>query len=204
MSMPPPPYQPLSYDTPQVPQPSGRPTSVTVLAIICIILGGLGVVCGPFALLPYFVQFGPPNPAIDLIKSRQALYAWTLGSSMLGILAALVLLIGSIGSLSLKPWGRMMVLFLAWYSLITTVIGSIVTFTVLVPAMSQASTDAQQAAAMARGATIGGVVGVVIGLVLPICILIFFNREHVKTAFSSADSLGFPNAGYPPGMPPPP
>ena len=39
-------YQPLPYSTPLFQPPSPRPTAVTVLAVIGIVIGSLGTLCG--------------------------------------------------------------------------------------------------------------------------------------------------------------
>src|SRR5688572_22562988 len=81
------PQEPLGYD---MPFPPGRPASVTVLAIIGIIIGGFLSLCTPFSLIFFFVDLGVPNPMFDAIKQDDALFAWSLFSTVvqwgLGIL----------------------------------------------------------------------------------------------------------------------
>lgn len=88
---PPPPVQPpIEYAAPAFPPPPRRPTSVTVLSIIGIILGAMGVICTPLGLIQYFVDFGQPNPVIDAIKENKLAFAWTIGSNILTILLSVV------------------------------------------------------------------------------------------------------------------
>src|SRR5438128_7719791 len=99
MSQPPP--QTISYYTPPLPVPNPRPTSVTVVAILGIIFGAMAVICSPFAMIPYFMQFGPPNPAIDAIKNDRLIFNWMVGSLIVHWPVGVLLLASSIGALSL-------------------------------------------------------------------------------------------------------
>src|SRR5262245_34716176 len=109
----------LSYQSNfQPPQPPRRPASVTTLGIIGIILGGLAVLCSPFALLPYFIQMGPPNPIVDAVKNDAGLFGYMIGSIALGWVIGLVLLCSSIGALMLKEWARKGMLTYAWIAIV--------------------------------------------------------------------------------------
>src|SRR5947208_2777359 len=96
-----------------LPVQNPRPTSVTVMAILGIIFGGLGL-CSPFALIPYFMNFGPPNPFIDAVKNNTFLLDWTMFATLLTFVLAILLLTCSIGALGLKPWARPG---LVWYGI---------------------------------------------------------------------------------------
>src|SRR5438874_8455628 len=90
-----PPYGTIPYYTPAFPQ-NPRPTSLTVMAIVGIIVGVLGVVCSPLALVPYFVQIGPPNPVLDAIKNDRLIFNWMIGSVIAHWPIAVLLLASSI------------------------------------------------------------------------------------------------------------
>jgi hypothetical protein len=184
---PPPPVQPpVEYAAPQIPIPPSRPTSVTVLAIIGIVFGALGVLCTPFGLLPYFVDFGQPNPVVDGIKANKLAFFWTMGSSILGILLAVILLAGSIGSLKLAAWARSVMLAYGAMAIVLTLAGAVINFTTIMPIMNESFKDMPGGGGFAAmGGMIGAVVGTLLFLIYPICVLIFFNSERVKHAFAN-------------------
>src|SRR5690606_31733906 len=129
-----PPYQPQYYHN--APTKPLRPASVTVLAIIGIILGALGSICTPFSILPYMIDFGVDDPAFRVMRSNSALSTYIIASTVLHCLVAITLLISGIGSLTLKPWARLGMLLYAWVSLILNVLGTILTIAWIAPAMA--------------------------------------------------------------------
>ena len=181
-----PPPTPLGYQGP-TPAVQLRPTSVTVLAIIGIILSGLGVLCGPFALLPYVTTMGPPNPIVDAVKKAHALMVWMFGSSLLSWLVSLLLLICAIGSLLLKRWARSGMLVYAIISIAMGLIGLVVSITWAFPAMQRAISGAGGS----TGGLIGGLIGGVLGLIYPVFVLVYMRKPHVIEAFER----GLPPSG---------
>ncbi len=67
----PPPNTP-DYAAPYVEMPGKRPTSVTVLAIIGLVLSSLVLLCSPISLVFLFVDLGMPNPAIDAARATRS------------------------------------------------------------------------------------------------------------------------------------
>jgi hypothetical protein len=200
MSQTPPP--PIGYYP--VPPPA-RPTSVTVLAIIGIVLASLSLICTPFQLIGAFMggAAGSPNP----MMSTPILSAWTIGSSILGVLLAVGLLIGCIGSLRLAGWGRKLMLAVAVVSIVFAVVGAVMNGLVVVPAMMNSPEMAQmpqeqRQVAMAFGGGVGACCALLVGAVYPICVLVFFSKESVKQAFSGVPAMFAPP--YMPSPPPPP
>jgi hypothetical protein len=172
--------QPLDYT---VQMPPGRPTSVTVIAIIGIVLGGLGSLCMPFALIPYFVNLGMPNPVIDAIKNDDALFGWTIFSTVVSWALAILELTCSIGSLSLKEWARKGLLGWAVASLAMALVGTILNFLWLFPKMNALTGPAAPGAQI--GQYVGMGVGVLLGVALPLVVLYFFTRPKVVAAFAA-------------------
>ena len=180
------------YATPGVPVASPRPTSVTVLAIIGIILGGLGTLCSPFALMPFFMEMpGPKNPVIEAMKDDGTLMGWTVGSTVVGWLMAIVLLSASIAALKLKEWARKTLLVYAVTAFVTGVIGLVFTIAVMNPKMAAAMGNDPAAKSAMAVQTVSTLVGFVVGLILPSFLLFYMTRPHVKAAF----------AGLPPSAP---
>ena len=177
-----PPIQPQYYNPPL---PSGRPTSVTVLAIIGIIFGAFGVLCTPLALMPYFVS-GVSHPAIDGIKNDPKLFSWLILSTVIGWVFAVLLLASSIGALSLKKWARQGLVVYGVAAIIMGIIGFIINMMWLFPKMAELQAGTPQARGAMMGGMAGGVIGLVIGLALPILLLYFMTRPHVIAAFENA------------------
>jgi hypothetical protein len=196
--------QPPYY--PQYAQPgSTRPTSVSVLAVLGIIFGAIGVLCSPMALVPYYVNFGPPNPVIDTVKNSPPLFTWTVGGTVLGFILGIVLLSGSIGAWSLKPWARKLLVLYGWAALVLGIFNTLIMTLVVMPKASAGATSGM-AHTQATAGMIGGIVGGVLALALPLCMIIFMTRPHVKEAFENAAEPNLPPQPQysppPPGTPP--
>jgi hypothetical protein len=174
----------------------GRPTSVTVLAILGIIFGALATFCMPFVLIPYLTNIGTPNPAIDAVKNSPALMTWMILATIVGWILGVVEFTCSIGALQLKRWARTGLLAYAWAAIVFGLVGFALNITWVIPKMYAG----QRGQAQAMGGMVGSVCGGFIGLIVPVLILLFFNREHVKEAFEGGrdPSAG---SGYPPQYP---
>lgn len=182
-------YVPLDY-TPT------RPTSVTVLSIIGIVLAVLSlVVCFPMQFASFVVpQMGSEAPGMIAIKNSTPAFAFTLANGAISILITIMLLICSIGSLKLFRWARQGMIAYAILTIITAIVGTILQFILifpitLAPENLPPGTPANALGMAKVAAYIFTVLIVVIVLVLPICILIFFNRPHVKDAFERRMTL---------------
>ena len=210
------------------PRSSPRPTPVTVLAIIGIILGSFGVLCKPLGLLPLFVDFaamtpgGVKNPILDAQRNDPFLFGWTVGSTVVGTAISVLLLSGSIGSLYLKPRARKAMVAYAVAAAAMTLINAVVTFVWVLPAMAAAQQQMMQQmarpgapappreamAVFVKASGVGGaVMGTLFGLVFPAFVAFFFTRGEVKDAFARGMGLqplsagtvgGVPYAGYAP------
>lgn len=173
---------------------SRRPTSVTVFGVLNIVFGAMGVLCSPFALLvllaPQFIpQPSGGNSEAYLVTHSPLMRAWDIGSTVIGIVASAVLLAAGIGLLSLKPWGRRLSIGYAIYCLCIVVIGSIITFVFLIPAMMAEASRSNDPGARggAIGGAIGGVCGYGISLVYAVLLLFFLTRPVVVQAFRQTD-----------------
>jgi hypothetical protein len=174
--------EPLPYD---MPFPPGRPTSVTVLAIIGIVIGGFFTLCTPFSLIFFFVNLGVPNPVLDAIKQDDAVFAWTLFSTVVQWGLGILLLTSSIGSLNLKEWARKGTLGWAVASLAISVVAMILNFLWVGPKMEAAVAAAGQGNKPGGwvGQVIGIAIGVLFGIVYPLVTLYVFTRPRAVAAF---------------------
>jgi hypothetical protein len=213
------PNNPIPYYGPQPAyyQPNPRPTSVTVIAILAIIFGGIGTACGWLGILPYVgvPQFGG-NAFTDMINQDPALHAWTVFTVIWAWAISIVTLAAGILSLKLNPLGRKLFLVYGWASLAMALPGLLVNVFLLIPKANQLQAQHQgdqQVSVAVTGAKIGAFVGLVIGLAIIAVVFWIMNRPHVKAAFASGGGGAampplsapyVPPPGYPSNYPRPP
>jgi hypothetical protein len=202
------------YQLPTTPTPPLRPTSVTVLAIIGIIFGGLGIFCKPVGVVGLFIpQPAGANPMLDLQKQMMA---WNVANAVVGTLVSVLLLASSIGSLYLKPWARKGMLAYAALAVVLTLVGGVVSVVWVLPKVQEAQRQmmAQQAGrgaappaqmmnVMQVAGTAGAVIGIGLALIFPIAIGYYYTRPAVKAAFEGTGAAFPPGHGGPPQYGPP-
>jgi hypothetical protein len=187
----PPAPQGSPYPPPAPVPPGGRPTTgVKVLAWFQIVLGALSIVGIPCALgmRGFATSFGPHdefNEKIQNMPYEGGLGIWTYSQLAVGGVLAIVLLASGIGLLGAKPWARTSSLIYAVVTLVLQVIGQVVTFVFLYPAITAAAEERGGAAgnAAVTGAYIGGICGGLFAFALPITMLIVLTRPSVKAQF---------------------
>src|SRR5689334_19228326 len=180
----------LDYKNPYTPAREGlvRPTSVTTIAIIGIILGAGGLLCKPSALLMFVVPMPVPNPVVDAMKNDSFIRFWLVAKVGVGWIISLLLLMASIGSLRLKDWARGAMFAYAVLAVAATVVTLAIESQAVTPVIQQA---VRQASGQAPGAAtpmqmspaVGLALGIVVGLWFPVVIFWFYTRPHVKAAF---------------------
>jgi hypothetical protein len=177
------------YPTPQ--PAAARPGAVTALAIIGIVLGGIGLLCKPFAVLSLFIPQPAPNPAVEMQKEMMA---WNIASAGVGTLISGLLLASSIGALMLKPWARKGMLAYAALAVVMNVVGLVVSLVWVVPKTRRLYEQLQQQQAgagippglmsfMQNAGAAMTVVAFVIAMVFPLLLWYFFSKADVKAAF---------------------
>jgi hypothetical protein len=203
MSQYPPPYDPLSYASPQYPQ-KRTPTSVTTLAVLAIIFGSLGVLGSLCSLPQYFGMKLTPNPVMDRIREDDLLLAWSIGTLAVGFVLSLLELYAGIGSMSLQPAARKTFIGFAWAKIGVSVIEIVASLLVINSRMNDimqstlvgnTGPNAQQMKMFMKIGMYAGSIGSIIFLVWPILILYFMSREKVKAAFAGQMQAP-PTGGY--------
>jgi hypothetical protein len=163
-----------------------RPTSVTVVAIIGIVLGALGLLCRPASLLVFAVKLPVQNPVVDAMRNDSFILGWMVIGVATEWVISLLLLLSSVGSLGLREWARTGMLAYAPLKLvmmvISQVIGILVVNPTLAPAMKQVAE--QQPSAFQASPTTSAIVMTVWTLWLPLLILWVYTRPMVKEAFA--------------------
>jgi len=184
------------------------PTSIKVVSILGIILSGLTLLAMPCGM--YFT-FHPlqPNPAMDDMLREPSYVGFFIGSTVVRIILSVMLLVGSISSLKLKPVGRTLMISYSWALIGYGILSSILSYTIVFPRMIAAlQNDPHMVPAAITGAKIGGIVGGLIGIAfygaIAGVILFFFNRPVAKDAFKGifpATPTNFPVDVNPPDSP---
>ncbi len=174
-------------------EPSAWPK---VIGIIAIVLGAAGFLGGLYgALSPLFLEamlkVMPPGQEAILEVARD-FAVWTVASSLVGVVVAVVLLVAGIGLVRRRQWSVGTVRAWAVIKVLLVIATSVLGYMVAqaqFAAMSQA-----QAGAAPMPADFGRllsmfavVIGLVWGWALPVFVLIWFARSKVKAETASWD-----------------
>jgi hypothetical protein len=196
-------YQPQYYTPGQYVVPSRRPGSVTTLAIIGIILGSLGLLCCGWGIIGNLIG----NTANAAFAGQQAAFrptaaqnAWNLINSVVNFLLSGMLLAGSIGSLMLARWARLLMIIYAMAAIAMALVMLVMNFAVVLPAME----DVFRQTAVPRNASFdpasfGRMIMIIttlltflVMMIYPICVLVFYRRPNVVAAFEGAQTQSHP------------
>jgi hypothetical protein len=189
--MQPPPGEPTALDAYM---PPVRPRSVTVVAILGIIFGALGCTCilGSVAL-----SLAMGNAQEQAAQMPSELMTFGVITGIAGVVLSIVLLIGSIGALRLRPWARSMLLAFAAVDLMYDVGKLVLNLIWFVPRMepvwrnspqfrSNPNMNVEQGVRIARAIANGmSVATAAVTIAFALIVLIVMARPHVKLAFES-------------------
>lgn len=177
------PYQAPAWSG-QAPAAMVKPVSMTVFGVINLVWGAMGL-CGIVAsTVQIFVLGSNPamkNPVIDLMNANPVYWGFMMLSMIVGFLFTIVLMIGGVGLLNGRPYGRKCSIVYAIYAIIAAIVGTVFNFIfLLLPLLQQADGMAAgpEKAGLIGGA-IGGTVGGVCGVIYPIVLLIFMMRAPI-------------------------
>jgi hypothetical protein len=142
-----PPSNPYQFDS-QTPYATAlpaealvKPKAIKVFGVLNVIFGGLGLLgtcIGLGAILAFTsglipIPDGQSNPAFVTQDENAFLYFYNIISAAVALLFAIVLLVSGIGLLKHKKWGRTTGLAWAAYSVIATIVVSVITWTHIYP-----------------------------------------------------------------------
>ncbi|HXE51451.1 MAG TPA: hypothetical protein VN541_00460 [Tepidisphaeraceae bacterium] len=178
-------------------QPNPRPASVTVMAILAIIFGALGLICGGVGLAFQVTNLamGGRNPIIPNAPAMtdHGVLAYTAVSGFVSWLLCVALLFGGIGALSLKPWARRLLIRWSVFVLIWATINLVVQLAWVGPATAEFTRKTQ--AQFSRPGTpnlsgmvgpmqiAGAIIGWLLACVLPVLFLTLWRSQRVIAAF---------------------
>lgn len=191
--------------------PNPRPPSVTSVAIIGIVLGSLSVLCtGPGFLLnlamlgndgrnPLAPQLPLMNHSVVVLQTFQ---------SLVNFVMAMIMLICCIAALRLKPFARKVLVPWSIFMIPWAVLCGIVTIAWVLPQTREATASIYRAnpalrSAHEMGKTCGALLMPAVMCVVPLGVLIWWGRPHVRAAFGEQVALP-PEPNPNPGPWPPP
>jgi len=172
------------------PQPQ-RPVAVTVIGILFIIFGAMGLLGLPINILYMATNWRLAGPMGEAMMANDLLRTYMWVQVPVGFVLSLLYLASGIGMLQLRPWARMLAIGIVIFGMIAPVINSIV----MVPALMSGMTDAMASAVPTGGpdlsfigplmmASVG--LGVALGIGIMVVLLIFLTRPNVRAAFEQA------------------
>ena len=169
-----------------------RPTSVTVFAVINLILGGFGVFGFAMHLATRMNLLSLPgaekNPSMALMQDNAAYKLYIDTISIVGILATIAIIAASIGMFQLKPWARLGTIAWGAYSVLLTIIGSVVNHVMMMaPLAEQAGSDAERVGM--RIAAIASFVFAALFLGYYLLMILMLCRTKVRQAFEPENEL---------------
>jgi hypothetical protein len=189
---------------------NARPTSVLVLAILNLILGGTGLVysiCGGLGLVlaALWLPTLPKTPgqptqpgmfdAYQYVQQRvPSYYAFTGTSLGVSLAGQIVLLVSGVGLLKMRRWARTASLLYASVAVFMALVSLPYMMGLVNPAMAEFYGEAAKGPGMAIYSlfsdpmvlSVMTTLGSVVGLIYPVTLLIILNRPRIKAAFVPA------------------
>lgn len=175
------PYQ-SSAPTPVVPG-DNKPASITVFGILNIVFAIMGF-CGVVAFVVQTTVVGsqtPMNNPIFELTNSPVYFGFTVVQMVLGFVANILLLVGGIGLLGGKPYGRTLAIIWAIFQLFFAVVSIIFTAIFLMLPLIERAGEMPEGPEKV-GLIVGGVsatAGGLCAMIYPIVLLIFMMRAPV-------------------------
>jgi hypothetical protein len=183
-----PPTQPRPWATPE-----NRPVWPTVIGIIGIVVGGLGLMGGLWgAIAPFFLKFMAsyvPETERATLDVAQRWRGWTIPLSLVSGAVAVALLLAGIALLRRRARARQMCLTWAVAKMLLVLFSTVVGYriaqqTVELTAQQSTSAPGMTPVVARQFAEVGTMVGLGFGLVwgwaLPVFLLIWFGRGRIR------------------------
>jgi hypothetical protein len=187
-----------------------RPTSVLVIAIFHFIFGGFGLIGGLVGLVfgvmmiaqpkpppGYVVASNPPTIADTSKYLDSNVPFWrevSLSFAVVGLALSIVLLVGGIGLLHMKPWARFLSIGYAagsivlqccslFYTIVYVTPVQIALYDQMPPPPGMAAAQAQTIASMSKTVAGCSQFAGLLGLIYPLIVLIIMSLPKVRAAF---------------------
>jgi hypothetical protein len=198
----------MAYDAYQPARPE-RPAAVTVIAILVLIYGAMGVIMLPINIAQLYGAKLATGPAAAMMQNP-TFASWSRISIPLGGLFSILWIVIGIGLLQLLRWARKLAIGLIVASMVVQVVGMGVMMPVMMQAMATTSfgPGPQPPPELMRAMmTVGVVVAAVIILGLGVLFIVLLTRPNVRYAFEPETDPNYAayqqQQQYAPAMPSP-
>jgi hypothetical protein len=170
-----------------IPQPSLRPTSATVIAIIGICYAGLAILSYAIMLAGLLMIALYTGATVAPFFTRQII-SWNLARPAMGLCVAGFLLAASIGLLRSARWSRRGMIIYAVLALAVVVASSAVDVLFVIPEQRRqlAAMGAPMAAVGPAGQYLGTLIWLLITAAFPIIVLVFMTRPNIREFYDGA------------------
>ncbi len=177
----------MAYDANQTYQPAKpeRPVAVTVIAVLVLIYGGVGLIALPINVMQAFGVKQMAGPAAAMLQNP-TLALWTKISIPLGALASILWIVTGIGLLQLWWWARKLAIGLIVYGIVLSVVGMALTLPAITQMMGTMSfgpgpQPPPQMMKMVMAFSVG--FGALFVLAIGIVFIVLLTRPNVRYAF---------------------
>ena len=167
-----------------------RPTTVTVLGIVGMVMAALTVVCSVVSMPTLLMDAAASNPLTAAVRGEPALYRWHVFATVARLALGLVLLVGSLGALGMRRWGRWLMIAYAAVALPVALIELVMMLKYMLPIVERLAPTDPNVQAIAERRHIGVPLRFILDCALPVAVLIFMNRGAVRAAFMRAHASG--------------
>ena len=164
-----------------------RPAAFTVFGILNIVFGAMGLLGIISSAVMLSSSAFADNPAMKAMHNSPGYLLWFKITAPIGIVASLALIAAGFGLFFVKPWGRIISIIHAIFSIVMSIAGTVVNYLFLLrPLLEEAHRQHGPEAAGAIGGAIGGLFGSCFGFIYPIALLIVMTRPSAVAAFRPA------------------
>ncbi len=147
------------------------------MGTVSAIYGLAGAVLVPLSLTPLFFAGNISHPMLDQIRYDGTLTSWVMLSSVPGVIAMLLLLVGGTGLLNRRAWGRRWLLYGAAIEFLLAVLAAVMMVR-LVGTLRTSTSNPRYPQSILLA-----VLYVVGKLIFPVFLLVYLNRRGVRDAF---------------------
>lgn len=174
----------------QAPPQSGRPSTLTAIAVLAIAMGALGLLSLPLSILYMATGWKAAGPAGPALWANETFRTYTLVSFPLGTVLSVLYIVAGVGLLRLRPWAWGLTIGLIVFAMLSQVINACVMLpqmgTLLSASMPPMPQGAPDLSFMLPFMYVGVGIGVLIGLAVMTILLVLLTRPNVRGAFRRA------------------
>lgn len=166
---------------PEPPPPSPKSGLPLTMGILNIVMGSLGLLCVPLAVLDIL---GTDREFAGGLVATPLVQGWRIAGAVIGFATAVLIIIAGSGLCRRRKWGRSLSLIYGWFSLVFMFVNLIFWAVVVWVPLARLAGEAQDPEVVGfAGGFVGGGLGVACcGAVYPIALLITMSKSAVRSS----------------------